>query len=299
MVDSTPGTTRDAIDTPLWREGRKYTFIDTAGIRRQGKVSQRLEKYMTIRALRSLERCDVALILLDGFEGLTDQDARIAAFAEENGRALIFAVNKWDLVEKDTSTLEGYRQRIRAKLKTLDYVPSLFISALTGQRVSKIFETVGAVISEHRKRIGTAELNQWLKETQRSNPPPLAGSRSVKLYYVSQVDTAPPTFAFFTNDPRGVTESYQRYLMRQLRERYGFAGTPLRILIRRRRKRGWRIVGNHLISSKSIHLLESLIPFPFLSMAIHCPSNFTRAFPEAVLLRAVLKSFIKIQSPTS
>jgi len=236
VVDSTPGTTRDAIDTPLWREGRKYIFIDTAGIRRQSKVSQRLEKYMTIRALRSLERCDVALILLDGFEGLTEQDARIAAFAQENGRALVFVVNKWDLVEKDTSTLEEYKQRIRAKLKTLDYAPILFISALTGQRVSKIFETVEEVFGEHRKRIATAELNQWLKEALRSNPPPLAGSRSVKLYYVSQVETAPPTFAFFTNDPRGITESYQRYLMRQLRERYGFAGTPLRILLRRRKK---------------------------------------------------------------
>jgi GTP-binding protein len=238
VVDSTPGTTRDAIDTPLWREGRKYIFIDTAGIRRHGRVSKRLEKYMTIRALKSLERCDVALILLDGFEGLTEQDARIATFAQENGRALILAVNKWDLVAKDTSTLERYKQRIRAEIKTLDYVPLLFISALTGQRVSKIFETVEAVISEHRKRIATAELNQWLQETVRSNPPPLAGSRSVKLYYVSQVETAPPTFVLFTNDPPGVTEAYQRYLMRQLRERYGFAGTPLRILLRRRKKEG-------------------------------------------------------------
>ena len=236
VVDSTPGTTRDAIDTPLWREGRKYIFIDTAGIRRHGKVSQRLEKYMTIRALKSLERCDVALILLDGFEGLTEQDARIATFAQENGRALILAVNKWDLVAKDTSTVERYKRRIRAEIKTLDYVPLLFISALTGQRVSKIFTAVEAVISEHRKRIATAELNQWLQETLRSNPPPLDGSRSVKLYYVSQVDTAPPTFVLFTNDPPGVTEAYQRYLMRQLREKYGFAGTPLRILLRQRKK---------------------------------------------------------------
>ena len=236
VVDSAPGTTRDSIDTPLRREGRKYIFIDTAGIRRHSKISQGLEKYMMIRALRSLERCDVALILLDGFEGLTEQDARIATFAQENGRALIFVVNKWDLVAKDTSTVERYKQRIRAEIKTLDYVPILFISALTGQRVSKIFATVEAVISEHRKRIPTAELNQWLKEPVRSNPPPLVGRRSVKLYYVSQVDTAPPTFVLFTNEPSGVTEAYQRYLMRQLRERYGFAGTPLRILLRRRKK---------------------------------------------------------------
>ena len=236
VVDSTPGTTRDAIDTPLRREGRKYIFIDTAGIRRKSKVSKRLEKYMTIRALKSLERCDVAVILLDGFEGLTDQDARIAEFAEENGRALILIVNKWDLVEKETSTLEQYKKRIRKEIKTLDYVPILFISALTGQRVSKLFETIDAVISEHRKRIATAKLNQWLQEIFQNNPPPLAGSRTVKLYYISQVTTAPPTFVLFTNEPRGVTEPYLRYLMRQLRERYGFAGTPLRILLRRRKK---------------------------------------------------------------
>jgi GTP-binding protein len=236
VVDSTPGTTRDAIDTPHRREGRKYIFIDTAGIRRKSKVSKRLEKYMTIRALKSLERCDVAVILLDGFEGLTDQDARIAEFAEENGRALIFIVNKWDLVEKETSTLEQYKKRIRKEIKTLDYVPILFISALTGQRVSKLFETIDAVISEHRKRIATAKLNQWLQEIFQNNPPPLAGSRTVKLYYISQVATAPPTFVLFTNEPRGITEPYLRYLMRQLRERYGFAGTPLRILLRRRKK---------------------------------------------------------------
>ncbi len=236
VVDSTPGTTRDAIDTPLRREGRKYIFIDTAGIRRKSKVSKRLEKYMTIRALKSLERCDVAVILLDGFEGLTDQDARIAEFVEENGRALIFIVNKWDLVEKETSTLEQYKKRIRKEIKTLDYVPILFISALTGQRVSKLFETIDAVISEHRKRIATAKLNQWLQEIFQNNPPPLAGSRTVKLYYISQVTTAPPTFVLFTNEPRGITEPYLRYLMRQLRERYGFAGSPLRILLRRRKK---------------------------------------------------------------
>ncbi len=236
VVDSTPGTTRDAIDTPLRREGRKYIFMDTAGIRRKSKVSKRLEKYMTIRALKSLERCDVAVILLDGFEGLTDQDARIAEFAEENGRALIFIVNKWDLVEKETSTLEQYKKRIRKEIKTLDYVPILFISALTGQRVSKLFETIDAVISEHRKRIATAKLNQWLQEIFQNNPPPLAGSRTVKLYYISQVTTAPPTFVLFTNEPRGITEPYLRYLMRQLRERYGFAGAPLRILLRRRKK---------------------------------------------------------------
>jgi len=236
IVDSTPGTTRDAIDTPLLREGRKYIFIDTAGIRRKSKVTQPLEKYSAIKALKSLERCDVALVLLDGFEGLTEQDARIAEFAEENGRAMILVVNKWDLVQKDTSTLEGYKKRIGREMKTLDYVPILFISALTGQRVSKIFTIIDQVIAEHRKRISTADLNGWLQEAVESHPPPLYRNRRVKLYYISQVSAAPPTFILFTNEPQGLDEAYRRYLLRRLREKYGFTGTPLRLFLKKRRK---------------------------------------------------------------
>jgi len=236
IVDSTPGTTRDAIDTPLWRDGRKYIFIDTAGLRRKSKVTQRLEKYSAIKALKSLERCDVALVLLDGFEGLTEQDARIAEFAEEAGRAMILGVNKWDLVQKDSSTLEEYRDRIRREMKTLDYVPVLFISALTGQRVAKIFETIDRVIAEHRKRITTGELNIWLQEAVESHSPPLHRNRRVKLFYISQVAVAPPTFILFTNEPQGLDEAYQRYLLRRLREKYGFIGTPLRLFLRKRRK---------------------------------------------------------------
>ncbi len=236
IVDSTPGTTRDAIDTPFLREGRRYIFVDTAGIRRKSKVTQRLEKYSAIKALRSLERCDVALVLLDGFEGLTEQDARITEFAEESGRALILVVNKWDLVQKDSATLEGYRERIRQEMKTLDYVPILFISALTGQRVAKIFEAIDQVIAEHRKRISTASLNNWLQEAVETYPPPLSRNRRVKLYYISQVSVAPPTFILFTHDPQGLGEPYQRYLLRRLREKYGFVGTPLRLFLRRRKK---------------------------------------------------------------
>jgi len=236
IVDSAPGTTRDALDTPFVREGREYIFIDTAGIRRKSKVTQRLEKYSAIKALKSLERCDVALVLLDGFEGLTEQDARIAEFAEESGRAMILVVNKWDLVQKDSSTSEEYQERIRRQVKTLDYVPVLFISALTGQRVAKIFEAIDQVIAEHRKRISTAALNNWLQEATEGYPPPLYRNHRVKLYYVSQVTVAPPTFVLFTNEPRGLGESYQRYLLRRLREKYGFTGTPLRLLLRKRRK---------------------------------------------------------------
>jgi GTP-binding protein len=236
IVDAIPGTTRDSLDTPLLREGRRYIFIDTAGIRRKSKITQRVETYSAIKALKSLERCDVALILIDGFEGLTEQDARIADFAAESGRAMILVVNKWDLVQKDTQTMEEYKERIRREMQTLDYVPTLFISALTGQRVTRIFQTIGEVISEHRKRITTGELNNWLQEAIESYPPPLYRNRRVKLFYISQVSTAPPTFILFVNDPQSLAEPYQRYLLRRLREKYGFTGIPLRLYLRKRKK---------------------------------------------------------------
>jgi GTP-binding protein len=236
IVHPAAGTTRDALDTPFVRGGRKYIFIDTAGIRRKSKVTQRLEKYSAIKALKSLERGDVALVLLDGFEGLTDQDARIAEFAEESGRAMILAVNKWDLVQKDTHTMGEYEKRIRREMKTLDYIPILFISALRGQRVGKIFEIIDRVFSEYRKRITTGELNSWLRQAVEAYPPPLFRNRRVKLFYISQVSVGPPTFILFTNEPRGIDESYRRYLLRRLREKYGFTGTPLRLFLRRRKK---------------------------------------------------------------
>jgi GTPase len=236
IVDSTPGTTRDTLDTPLLREGRRYVFIDTAGIRRKSKVTERVEKYSAIKALKSLERCDVALVLIDGFEGLTEQDARIAEFAEESGRALILVVNKWDLVQKETQTMEEYKERIRRDMKTLDYVPVLFISAMTGQRVDRLFQTIDEVMAEHRKRITTGELNTWLRETVENYPPPAFHNRPVKLLFISQVATAPPTFILFVNEPLGLGESYQRYFLRRLREKYGFTGTPLQLYLRKRKK---------------------------------------------------------------
>ncbi len=236
IVDSVPGTTRDSLDTPFVRDGKKYIFIDTAGIRRKGKVTQSVEKFSTIRALKSLERSDVALILLDGFEGLTEQDARVADFAAESGRAMILIVNKWDLVQKDTNTMKEYEERITGEVKTLDYVPVLFISALTGQRVTRIFETIDRVMVEHRKRITTGELNSWLQNAAESYPPPLYRNHRVKLFYVSQVAVGPPTFILFTNEPNGVSDPYQRYLLRSLREKYGFQGSPLRLFLRKRKK---------------------------------------------------------------
>jgi GTP-binding protein len=236
MVDSRPGTTRDAIDTPLSRDGKKYVFIDTAGLRRKSRITERLEKYSVIRALKSLERCDVALVLIDGYEGLTEQDARITEFASECGRAILLIVNKWDLVQKDSRTIDGYKKRIYGEIKTFDYIPVLFISALTGQRVSRIFAAIEQVVKEYRKRIPTGNLNKWLQETLQELPPPLSRNRPVKIFFLSQVTASPPTFVFFTNHPQAITESYQRYLLRRLRKRYGFSGVPIRFLFRQRKK---------------------------------------------------------------
>jgi len=234
IVDDAPGTTRDAIDTFFSYEGKNYIFIDTAGIRRKTKVSARLEKYTMIQALKSIERCQVAIIVLDGFQGLTEQDVRIAEFAEERGRCMLFAVNKWDLVQKDGQTSQRYVQRIHEEAKTLSYVPILFISARTGQRVKKIFPAIQQVIAETHKRVATAELNEWLQAILSRRPPPHYQNRAVKIYYATQVSVGPPTFVFFTNQPQGVDPAYQRYLTHQLRDRWGFEGTPLRLFFRHR-----------------------------------------------------------------
>ncbi len=237
IVDSKPGTTRDSLDTPLVRAGKVYTFIDTAGIRRKTRVTESVEHYSVIRALKSLQRCDLALILLDGYEGLTEQDKRIVEMAGESGRAIVLLVNKWDLVKKDTSTAAQYKERIFREMKTFDYAPVLFISALTGQRVSQIFAWIEIVVQEYRKRIPTGDLNRWLQETILSSPPPAYRNRAVKIYYISQIAAAPPIFVLFTNAPKGVHEPYQRYLTRRLREKFGFTGVPLRFLIRQRQNR--------------------------------------------------------------
>jgi len=236
IVDSKPGTTRDPLDTPLIREGKKYIFIDTAGIRRKSRINEPVEHYSVIRALKSLERSDVALVLLDGFEGLTEQGMRIVEMGAESGRALLVLVNKWDLVEKDTNTAQRYKERIYREMKTFDYVPVHFISALTGQRVSKIFSLIDDLMREHRKRIPTGDLNRWFRETVQAYPPPLFRSHPVKLLFITQVGVAPPTFVLFANAPKGLTESYQRYLAHRLRENFGFEGIPLRLRIRQRRK---------------------------------------------------------------
>ncbi len=236
LVDEVPGTTRDAIDTLLETDGRKYVLVDTAGIRRKSRISLRLEKYSIVEALRTIDRSDVALLLLDSKEGVTDQDARIGGFIHEKGKGCILIVNKWDLVEKDSQTMVRYEGEVRENLKYLSYAPILFISALTGQRVKKVLEAVGHVSEQAKKRVSTSPLNKYFRAWVEKFPPPLYKNRSVKMNYITQVSTAPPSFVISTNIPEGIHFSYERYLLNQMRETFGFEGVPVRLLFRRKGK---------------------------------------------------------------
>jgi len=236
LVDEAPGTTRDAVDTLLEKDGRRYILVDTAGIRRKSRISLRLEKYSIVEALRTIDRSDVALLLLDSREGVTDQDARIGGFVHEKGKGCILVVNKWDLVEKDSQTMVHYERDVRESLKYLPYAPILFISALTGQRVSKVLDAVDHVSDQAKKRIHTSPLNKYFRKWVEKFPPPLYKNRSVKLNYITQVSTAPPTFVIYTNQPGGIHFSYERYLLNQMRETFGLEGVPVRFLFRKKRK---------------------------------------------------------------
>jgi GTP-binding protein len=236
LVDEAPGTTRDAIDTLLERDGRRYVLVDTAGIRRKSRISLRLEKYSIVEALRTIDRSNVALLLLDSREGVTDQDARIGGFIHEKGRGCILAVNKWDLVEKDSQTMVQYERDVRESLKYLPYAPVLFISARTGQRVSKVLDVIDRVSKQAQKRIPTSQLNKYFAKWVEKFPPPLYKNRSVKLNYITQVSVAPPTFVIYSNIPDGIHFSYERYLLNQMRETFGFEGVPVRLLFRKKGK---------------------------------------------------------------
>ncbi|MBI5166711.1 MAG: ribosome biogenesis GTPase Der [candidate division NC10 bacterium] len=235
IVDAAPGTTRDAVDTPFVLKGKRYVLVDTAGIRAKGKLAFAVEKYSVIRALKSIERSAVAVLLLDATEGVTEQDARIASFAEEAGAGIVLAVNKWDLVERDKAVDAQFVLAIRAKLKYLDYAPILLISALTGRGVLNIFDYVDHIARERRKRIKTAEFNQMLERALAKNPPPAYKGRPVKIFYATQPEVDPPTFVFFTSDPDGVPFTYRRYLANQIREAFDFFGCPLRLYFRQRK----------------------------------------------------------------
>jgi GTP-binding protein len=236
IVNPVPGTTRDAIDTPFTFAGRPYLLVDTAGIRRKSRVSLTLEKYSVIQAIKAISRCDIALMLIDAEEGVTEQDAKIAGLALENGTACIVVVNKWDAVEKDDRTIGKYVGEIKDKMKFLNFAPILFVSARTGQRVVKIFDAVDSVYSQYTRRISTPELNRKVQEFLAANPPPQYRSRSNPFNYVSQVSVKPPTFVFFVGDPRAVHFSYERYLMNQFREALALDQVPLRFFFKKKSK---------------------------------------------------------------
>jgi len=236
IVDEAPGTTRDAIDTFFEKDGKKYVLVDTAGIRRKSRISLRLEKYSIVEALRTIDRSDVALLLLDSKEGVTEQDARIGGFIHEKGKGCILVVNKWDLVEKDSNTMVEYEEKIHYDLKYLSYAPILFISALTGQRVPKIMNLVDRVAEQTRKRIATSLLNKTFGRWVERLAPPVYRNRRIKLNYITQVSTAPPTFVIYANFPEGIHFSYERYLINQIREAFGFEGVPIRLHFRKKGK---------------------------------------------------------------
>jgi GTP-binding protein len=237
LVSEIPGTTRDAIDSMYHFSGRNYAIIDTAGIRRKGKVSQKIEKFSIIKALRSLDRCDVALIVLDTAEGITEQDINIAGYAYERGCGCIFLLNKWDLLEKDSTTAKQYIAELKLQAKFLAFAPVLTISALTGQRIFKIFDLVDQVYGQYVQRISTGQLNRIMLRAIEKNEPSLHRGKRLKYYYTTQVSAKPPTFVCFVNYPEGVHFSYQRYLLNQIRLGTGLNKTPIRIKFRARERR--------------------------------------------------------------
>jgi GTP-binding protein len=231
-----PGTTRDTIDTILRRGERSYLLIDTAGIRRQRSIHERLERVCVIRALKAMDRADVAWLLIDGSEGVAEQDAKVAGFVHDKGKGLVLVVNKWDLAQRSQDAARRFREEIERKLQFVSYAPVLFVSARTGARVEKLLAQTDALVGEHRKRVATGPLNRLFREVQGRHPPPSDGGRLVKLFYIAQVSTRPPTFVISTNHPDGVHFSYRRYVVNQLREAFGFEGVPIRVLYRKRGK---------------------------------------------------------------
>jgi GTP-binding protein len=237
VVSARPGTTRDAIDTVHRHNDRSYLLIDTAGIRRKGRVSERIEKFSVIKALRSLERCDVAVVVLDAAEGVTEQDITVAGYAFERGCGCVLAVNKWDVAEQGGLREKSFVEELRLKTKFLAFAPVLTVSALTGRRVNRIFGVVDAVYQQYDRRIGTGPLNRIFEAAVQKNSPPLHRGRPVKFYYAAQVAAKPPTLVCFVNQPEAVHFSYKRYLLNQVREATGLDRTPIRLIFRERERR--------------------------------------------------------------
>ena len=237
IVSPIAGTTRDAIDTYIEMDGKKYLFIDTAGIRRKSKVYENIEKYSVIRAYASVEKADVVLTVIDATEGISEQDSKIAGLAHDAGKASIVVVNKWDLIEKDNHSVKEYAKKIREELPFMQYCPILFVSALTSQRMGKIKETVDFIFDEASKRVATGVLNDVIGEAVMMNQPPSDKGKRLKIYYATQVGVRPPTFAIFVNEKELFHFSYQRYIENKLRENFGYEGTPLKIYVREKNRK--------------------------------------------------------------
>lgn len=236
IVSNIAGTTRDAIDTDVKWNGKDYVFIDTAGLRRKSKVKEEIEKYSIIRTVTAVERADVVIIVIDAVEGVTEQDAKIAGIAHENGKGIIIAVNKWDAIEKNDKTVYEYTNKIRDILSFMPYAEIMFISAKTGQRLPKLFDMIDFVIANHAMRIETGVVNEIMAEAVALQQPPSDKGKRLKLYYITQVSVKPPTFVIFVNDKQLMHFSYTRYIENKIREAFGFKGTPLRFIIRERKE---------------------------------------------------------------
>ncbi len=234
IVSELPGTTRDAVDIPVLVDDRPMLLIDTAGMRRKARIDEPIERYSVLRALRAIERSDVVLLVVDASEPLAEQDKKIVGYGHNRGKASIFVVNKWDLVEKDTYTTEEYIRELRTEFAFMDYAPVVFVSAKAGQRIHRLPELVLAVWERHRQELATGPLNRLIRDAVMFRPPPTRKGEKLRIYYVTQVRTSPPTLLFFVNDPELVHYSYQRYLENVLREHYDFEGTPLRLIFRER-----------------------------------------------------------------
>ncbi|MCK9274202.1 MAG: ribosome biogenesis GTPase Der [Syntrophales bacterium] len=238
IVTPIPGTTRDTVDTAFELKDRKYMLIDTAGLRKKSKISLKLEQYSMVEVIKVLDRCDIALILIDAENGVTDQDTKIAGLAHERGVATIIVINKWDLIEKNNNTIGAYVKHVRNNLKYLEFAPILSISALSGQRVLKIFDLVDTVYTQYTKRVATSELNVKIAEIVERMPPSRYRNRANSILYGTQASVKPPTFIFFVKEPKAIHFSYKRYLLNRIREEFEFVHTPIRIVFRKKGNTG-------------------------------------------------------------
>lgn len=235
IVSDIAGTTRDAVDTPVKYHGKEYVFIDTAGLRRKNKIKEDLERYSIIRTVSAVERADVVILMIDAVEGVTEQDAKIAGIAHERGKGMIIAINKWDAIEKNDKTMNKFKEDVQRTLSFMPYAELIFISALTGQRLHKIYETIDMVIENHALRVGTGVLNEILSEAVAMKQPPSDKGKRLRLYYITQVSVKPPTFVIFINDKELTHFSYTRYIENKIREAFGFRGTPIHFIYRERK----------------------------------------------------------------